>query len=97
MFDGEEYNINKINQQDQSFSDKTLLPLDEYLEKIRPELIKLMIKNREVELIVNLVFGSKSNPNNERNTFIRAKSVNTDEIFDQLIKKYEDLKNTDFL
>ena len=34
--DGEDYNIYKINQQYQSFSNKILLLLDEYLEKTRP-------------------------------------------------------------
>ena len=38
--DDEDYNIYKINQQYQSFSNKTLLPLDEYLERIRLGLIK---------------------------------------------------------
>ena len=95
--DDEDYNICKINQQCQSFSGKTLLSLDEYLEKIRPELIKLMIKNCEAELNVNLVFGSKNNPNDECNVFIKTKSANVDEIFDQLIEKHEDLKNINFL
>ena len=62
-----DYNIYEINQQYQSFSNKTLLPLDEYLKKIRPGLINLITKNHEVELNVNLVFRSKTNPNNECN------------------------------
>ena len=41
--DEEGYNIFEINQQYQSFSNKTLLPLDEYLKKIRPGLINLII------------------------------------------------------
>ena len=95
--DDEDYNIYKTNQQYQSFSNKTLLPLHKYLEKIRPELIKLMIKNHEVELNVNLVFRSKINSNDECNVFIKTKSADIDEIFDQLIKKHEDLKNINFL
>ena len=90
--DDEDYNIYKINQQYQSFSNKTLLPLDEYLEKISPGLINLMIKDHEVELNANLVFGSKHNLNNECNVFIKTKSADIDEIFDQLIEKHEDLK-----
>ena len=35
----ENYKIYMINQQYQSFSNTILLPLDEYLEKIRPGLI----------------------------------------------------------
>ena len=94
--DDKDYNIYKINQQYQSFSRKTLLPFDEYLEKIRPELIKLMIKNYEAELSVNLVFGSKTNFNDECNVFIKTRSANIDEIFDQLNEKHEDLKNIVF-
>ena len=95
--DDEDYNIYKSNQQYQSFSGKNLLPLDEYLENIRPELIKLMIKNYEAELNVNLVFGSKNDPNDECNIFIKTKSANVDEIFVQLIEKHKDLKNINFL
>ena len=85
--DDEDYNIYKINQQYQSFSNKILLPLDEYLEKTRPELIKLMMKNQEVELNVNLVFRSRDNSNNECDLFITTKSADIDEVFDQIIKK----------
>ena len=70
---------------------------DEYLEKIRPELIKLMTENYEVELNVNLAFRSKTNSNDECNVFIKTKSANIDEIFDQLIEKHKDLKNIGFL
>ena len=59
-----------------------LLPLDEYLKKIRPGLINLITKNHEVELNVNLVFRSKTNPKNECNIFITSKSANIDEVFD---------------
>ena len=43
-----------INQQYQPFSNKTLLLLNKYLEKIRPELINLMTKYHEVKLNANL-------------------------------------------
>ena len=95
--DDEDYNIYKIGQQYQSFSSKILLPLDEYLEKIRPELIDLMTENYEAELSVNFVLGSEINPNDQCNVFINAKSADIDEVFDQLIKKHEDLKNIDFV
>ena len=95
--DDEDYNIYKINQQYLSFSKETLLPLDEYLEKIRPGLINLMTKVHEVELIANLVVGSKNNPNNECNVFIKTKPADIDEILDQLIEKHENLKNINFL
>ena len=85
----ENYSKYKINQQHQSFSGKTLLPLDEYLEKIRLQLIKLRTKHYEAELNVNLIFGSKTNSNDECNVFIKTKSADIDEIFDQLIKKHE--------
>ena len=86
-----------INQQYQSFSNKTLLPLNKYLEKIRPELINLMTKDHEVKLNANFVHGSKNNPNNECNVFITAKSADIDKALDQLIRKHEDLKNINFL
>ena len=95
--DEENYNIYEINQQYQLFSNKTLLPLDEYFKKIRLGLINLITKNHEVELNVNLVFRSKTNPNNECNIFIPPKPADIDEVFDQLIKKLEDLKNINFL
>ena len=95
--DDEDYNIYKINQQYQPFSNKTLLPLDKYLKKIRPGLTNLMTKDHEVELNANLVFGSKYSPNNECNVFIKTKSADIDEIFDQLIEKHKDLKNINFL
>ena len=94
----ENYKIYMINQQYQSFSTSILLPLDEYLEKIRPGLIYLMIKNHEVELNASLVFFlSKANPNNDCNIFITSKSANIDEALDLLIKKHEDLKDINFL
>ena len=95
--DDEDYNIYKVNEQYQSFSNKILLLLNKYTEKIRPELIKLMTKDHEVELNANLVFGSKANSNDECNVFIKTKSVDIDEIFVQLIKKYEDFKNIGLL
>ena len=93
----EDYKIYKIYQQYQSFSNKISLPLNEYLDEIRPELIKLIIKNPEVELNVNLAFGSKNNPNDECNLFITTTSTDINEVFDQLIKKIETLENIVFL
>ena len=56
-----------------------------------------MTKNHEAELNVNLVLGPKTNLNDECNVFIKIKSADIDEIFDQLIEKYDDLKNINFL
>ena len=56
-----------------------------------------MTKDHEVELNVNFVLRSKTNPNNECNNFITSKSADIDEVFDQLIKKHEDLNNINFL
>ena len=89
------------NQQYQSFSDKTLLPLDKYLEKIRPEMIKI-IKNCKINLIVNTVFKSTRNFNDKRTLQIKSKNTtDIDEIFDQLIKKHheliESLNNVDLI
>ena len=80
--DEEDYNIYEINQQYQSFSNKTLLPLDEYFKKIRPGLINLMTKNHKVQPNVNPFFRSKTNPNNECYIFITSKSADIDEVFD---------------
>ena len=67
------------------------------LKKIKPGLINLITKNHEVELNVNLVYRSKTNPYNECNIFITSKSADIDEVFDLLIKKSEDLKIIVFL
>ena len=55
----EDYNMYEINQVFSHFLTRLFLPLDEYFKKIRSGLIKLMTKNHEVELNVNLVFRSK--------------------------------------
>ena len=60
-------------------------------------MINLITKNHEVELNVNLGFRSKTNPNNECNIFISSKSADIDEMFDQLIKKNNDLKDINVL
>ena len=98
----EDYNLYPTNyQQYQSFSSKTLLKLDEYLEKIRPEWIKI-IKDCKVSLSVNIVFKSIKNFNDKRNLCIKSDiTTDIDEIFSQLIKKYKDLceslKNIDLI
>ena len=56
-----------------------------------------MTENYEVGLSFNFALGSKVNPNNECNVFIKEKSADIEEVFDQLIKKHEDLKNIDFV
>ena len=56
-----------------------------------------MIKNHEAELNVSLVLGSKTNPNDECNMFIKTRSADIDEVFNQLIKKQETLEKTSFL
>ena len=95
--DYEDYNLYPTNyQQYQSFSGKTLLPLNKSLEKVRPELIK-MIKNCNIS--VDAVFRSIRNPNDIITLQIKSKdTTDIDEIFDQLIKKHdltESLKNVD--
>ena len=55
----DDYNLYLINcQQYQSFSDKNLLTLNQYLERIRPELIRLVNKVCKVKLVVNFAFRS---------------------------------------
>ena len=75
-----------------------MLPLDEYLEKIRPELTKLMTNDYNVKLSVNVVFITKINPNNECYVFIESDNkTDVDEIFDELIKKCKSLRNINFI
>ena len=98
--DDEDYKSYLTNyQQYQSFSGKTLLPLNEYLEKVRPELIKM---SKNCNISVNAVFRSIRNPNDIINLQIKSeKTTDIDEIFDQLIKKHHDLteslKNVDLI
>ena len=98
--DDEDYKSYLTNyQQYQSFSGKTLLPLNEYLEKVRPELIKM---SKNCDISVNVVFRSIRNPNDIITLQIKSeKTTDIDEIFDQLIKKHHDLteslKNVDLI
>ena len=89
--DNEDYNLYPTNyQQYQSFSGETLFPLNEYLEKVRSELIK--IKNCEVNISADAVFRSIRNSKDKRTLQIKSKNTSDiDEIFDQLIKKYHEL------
>ena len=96
----EDYNFYPTKyQQYQSFSSKILLTLDEYLERVRLDLIK-MSKNCKLKLTVNTVFKSIRNSNDKRTLQIKS-TANIDEIFDQLIKKHHDLteslKNVDLI
>ena len=90
VFD-EDYDLYPIkDQQYQSFSGKILLPRDEYLEKNRPELIKI-IRNWEINLLVTFFFKSTKNFNDKRTRRAENKNLpNIDEILDELIKKYYD-------
>ena len=82
------YNLYPTNyQQYQSFSGKTLLPLNEYLEKVRSELNKM---SKNCDISADAVFRSIRNPNDI--ITLQIKSENTtdiDEIFSQLIKLHE--------
>ena len=78
------------------------MPLNEYLEQIRSELIELMTNDYKVKISVNIVFRSKTNPNDESNVFFDSEdTTHINEIFGQLIKKHEELteplKIIDFL
>ena len=73
----EDYNLYLIdNQQYQSFFGKILLKFNEHLEKIRPELIKI-IKNCKINLTVNIIFRSIKSFNDKRNLCIKSK-ITTD-------------------
>ena len=86
-------NLYLINcQQYQAFPDKALLTLNEYFERTRPELTRLVSKACKVKLVVNFVFRSIKNFNDKRNIHIKIKNTtNIGEIFNQLIKKHENL------
>ena len=88
----EDYSIYLIkNQQYQSFSDKMFLPINEYLGKIRPAMIKI-IKHFETSLFVNAVFKSIRSPNDKRTVHIKNKdTTDIDKIFNELIKEHRDL------
>ena len=99
--DDEDYNLYPIkDQQYQSFSGRILLLLNEYLEKIRAELVKI-IKNCKINLIVSTIFKLKINFNDKSTIQIKNKNTtDIDEIFDELIKKHdliESLKNADLI
>ena len=84
------------NQQHQSFSDKNLLTLNEYLERIRPKLTELMTKYCKVKLDVIVVFRLEKlkNSNDKRNITIKSKdTTDIDEIFSQLIEKLKNCLN----
>ena len=85
------------NQQYQSFSDKILLPFNEYLEKSRPKLIEIMTEYCKIKLDVIVVFRSEKlkKPNDKRNISIKSKNTtDIDDIFSQLIKKHEELSES---
>ena len=77
------------------FSDNTLLTLDEYLQRIRSELIRLMNEGCKVKLTVDAVYRLKKDPNDKRTLHIKSKNTtDIDEIFSQLIKKHEELSKS---
>ena len=72
----EDYNLYPTNhQQYQQFSGKALLPLNEYLGKVRPELIKI---SKNCNISVNAVF--KSIKNSIDIITLQIKSKNTTDI-----------------
>ena len=101
----EDYDLySTSNKQYQSFSDKNLLPFDEYLERIRPKLTELMTKYCKVRLNANVIFRLErfKKSNDQRSIYIKSKNTtDIDEIFDQLIEKHEELseslKNIDLI
>ena len=99
MFENDEdYDLYLINnKQYQSFSDKKLLALNEYLENIRPKLIELMTKDCKGKLDVNVVFRPEKLKylNDKINIYIKSKNTtDIDEILRQLIEKQEELSES---
>ena len=72
MFDGGNddcYRLKTNNhQQYQTNSDKKVLPPNEYLEKIRPDLIQLInnLENSRIQVTMHIVFNSTRNLNEKR-------------------------------
>ena len=65
-------------QQYQTDSDKKLLAPNEYLEKIRPNLIRLINEhnnNWKLKLTIQIIFNSISNPNDKRTLPIKLKNI----------------------
>ena len=96
-------NYNHNYKQYQTDSDKKLLTPNEYLEKIRPNLIELMSKhnNWKIQLTMQLIFNSIKNLNDKRTLCVKTKNVEImmgsdtnkiiNELFNLLIQNYEDL------
>ena len=93
--DYDSYSIN--NKKYQSFCGKNLLPFCDSLEKIKPNLIKLMRDCCKVRLNVNVVFRQERLKKSKDKIIVYIKSKNTtdiDEIFNQLIEKHEELSES---
>ena len=101
----EDYDLRSINnKQYQSFSDRNLLPFREYLERIRPKLIRFMGDCYNAKLDVNVIFESETlkKSNNKINIHIKSKNTtDINEMFTLLIEKHEKLseylKDIDFI
>ena len=100
LFDNsdEDYDLHLINNKlYESFSDKNLLPFNEYFERIRPKLTELRTEYCKVKLDVIVVFRAEKFKKSNDKRKISIKSKNTtdiNEIFSQLIEKHEELSES---
>ena len=92
-------------QQYQTDSDRKLLAPNEYLEKIRSNLIQLINNHKDnnwkIQLTMKIIFNSISNLNDKRTLYVKTKNVEImmesdtnkviDELFGLLIQSYKDL------
>ena len=85
------------NNQYQSFSDKNLLPFNEYLETVRPKLAELMTNDYKFTLNMNVIFSQErlKNSSDKRRIYIKSKNTtDIDEVLSQLTKKHKELSES---
>ena len=96
-------------QQHQTDSDKKLLAPNEYLEKIRPNLIQLINNHKDnnnwkIQLTTQIIFNSIKNLNDKRILYVKTKNVEImmesdtnktiNELFDLLIQSCKNLSES---
>ena len=96
-------------QEHQTDSDKKLLAPNEYLEKIRPNLIQLINNHKDnnnwkIQLTTQIIFNSIKNLNDKRILYVKTKNVEImmesatnktiNELFDLLIQSCKNLSES---
>ena len=94
--DNDCYGLKTIrNQQNYTSSNRKSLPLNEYLDKIKPDLVQLINNNKDnkIQPTMHVVFDSTRSFNDKKTLYIKIKylTTNVDEIIEVLIEHYKDL------